>query len=200
MEGPTLLYQKHMASELCPGVISLQFETCSLHGFEKNIIVVTTKDSSVLAVESDTGNTLGSGLVCPKKRSRALFMQILGNSRSFTCVTWCPLLPWTRLMYDSSNMWVLGTIQLFSHKHLKELKEIIRLSCADGKDASGKGSNKVEGLDVSKKNSIDDAISKQLSVLLCSEKAAYVYSLVHIMQVIVFNLSRHLWFAELLES
>ncbi|PSS00383.1 Syntaxin-binding protein [Actinidia chinensis var. chinensis] len=129
MEGPTLLYQKHMASELCPGVISLQFETCSLHGFEKNIIVVTTKDSSVLAVESDTGNTLGSGLVCPKKRSRALFMQIL-----------------------------------------------------DGKDASGKGSNKVEGLDVSKKNSIDDSISKQLSVLLCSEKAAYVYSLVHIMQ------------------
>ncbi|GFZ09459.1 transducin/WD40 repeat-like superfamily protein [Actinidia rufa] len=129
MEGPTLLYQKHMASELCPGVISLQFETCSLHGFEKNIIVVTTKDSSVLAVESDTGNTLGSGLVCPKKRSRALFMQIL-----------------------------------------------------DGKDASGRGSNKVEGLDVSKKNSIDDAISKQLSVLLCSEKAAYVYSLVHIMQ------------------
>ncbi|KAL7231198.1 hypothetical protein ACSBR2_009461 [Camellia fascicularis] len=129
MEGPTLLYQKHIASELCTGIISLQFETCSIHGFEKNILVVATKDSSVLAVESDTGNTLSSALVHPKKPSRALFMQIL-----------------------------------------------------DGQDASGRGLNKLEAQDLSKGNSIDDAIPKQLSVLLCSEKATYVYSLVHVVQ------------------
>ncbi|GMP26941.1 hypothetical protein CsSME_00003162 [Camellia sinensis var. sinensis] len=129
MEGPILLYQKHIASELCTGIISLQFETCSIHGFEKNILVVATKDSSVLAVESDTGNTLSSALVHPKKPSRALYMQIL-----------------------------------------------------DGQDASGRGLNKLEGQDLSKGNSIDDAIPKQLSVLLCSEKATYVYSLVHVVQ------------------
>ncbi|KAF5960855.1 hypothetical protein HYC85_002064 [Camellia sinensis] len=129
MEGPILLYQKHIASELCTGIISLQFETCSIHGFQKNILVVATKDSSVLAVESDTGNTLSSALVHPKKPSRALYMQIL-----------------------------------------------------DGQDASGRGLNKLEGQDLSKGNSIDDAIPKQLSVLLCSEKATYVYSLVHVVQ------------------
>ncbi|KAI8536802.1 hypothetical protein RHMOL_Rhmol10G0285300 [Rhododendron molle] len=82
MEGPTVLYQKHFASELCTGVISMQFETCSFHGFEKNVIVVATKDSSVLAIESDTGNTLGSGLVGPTKPSKALFMQVLDGKES----------------------------------------------------------------------------------------------------------------------
>ncbi|KAI8549545.1 hypothetical protein RHMOL_Rhmol06G0032800 [Rhododendron molle] len=82
MEGPTVLYQKHFARELCTGVISMQFETCSFHGFEKNVIVVATKDSSVLAIESDTGNTLGSGLVGPTKPSKALFMQVLDGKES----------------------------------------------------------------------------------------------------------------------
>ncbi|KAL0016760.1 hypothetical protein SO802_003829 [Lithocarpus litseifolius] len=35
--------------------------------------------------------------------------------------------------------------------------------------------------DLSKRNSLEDAIPKQL-VLLCSEKAVYVYSLTHIIQ------------------
>lgn len=65
----------------------MQFETCSFHGFEKNVIVVATKDSSVLAIESDTGNTLGSGLVGPTKPSKALFMQVLGNSLLIYLVT-----------------------------------------------------------------------------------------------------------------
>ncbi|XP_059623340.1 uncharacterized protein LOC132266480 [Cornus florida] len=124
VEGPSLLYQKHIASELCTGVISLKFETCSFHGFEKSVLVVATKDSSVLALEIDTGNTLSSSMVHPKKPSRALFMQIL-----------------------------------------------------DGQDASGRGSNKLDGLDSSKGNSLDEC--KQSSILLCSEKAAYIYSLVH---------------------
>ncbi|GLT54912.1 hypothetical protein SLA2020_280700 [Shorea laevis] len=77
MEGPTLLYQNHIASEIRTGVISLQFQTCRLHGFEKNVLVVATMDSSVLALDSDTGNTLNTNRVRPKKPSKALFMQIL---------------------------------------------------------------------------------------------------------------------------
>ncbi|KAK4416885.1 hypothetical protein Salat_2514000 [Sesamum alatum] len=78
-EGPSVLYQKHIASELCTGIVSMHFETCSLHGFEKNVMIVATKDSSVLALEQDTGNTVSSGIVRPSKPSRALFTQILGR-------------------------------------------------------------------------------------------------------------------------
>ncbi|KAL0379102.1 UNVERIFIED_CONTAM: hypothetical protein Sradi_3215700 [Sesamum radiatum] len=53
-EGPSVLYQTHIASELCTGIISMHFETCSFHGFEKNVMIVATKDSSVLALERDT--------------------------------------------------------------------------------------------------------------------------------------------------
>lgn len=79
IEGPTLLYEKHFASEICTGIISLEFQTCSLHGFEKNVIAVATKDSSVLAIDCDTGNTLSTSIVHPKKPSRALFMHVLGK-------------------------------------------------------------------------------------------------------------------------
>ncbi|KAK2999096.1 hypothetical protein RJ639_023440, partial [Escallonia herrerae] len=121
MEGPTLLYEKHIASELSSAVIALQFETCSFHGFEKNVIVVATKDSSVLALESDTGNLLSSCMVHPKKPSKALFMQILGIKTG-------------------------------------------------------------AGLESSKGNPVDDGIRKQLLLLLCSEKAVYLYSLTHVVQ------------------
>lgn len=80
MEGPSLLYQKHIGSELSSGVISVRFGTCILHGFEKNVFVVATKDSSVLALDSDTGNTLSSSMIHPKKPSKALLMQILGST------------------------------------------------------------------------------------------------------------------------
>lgn len=78
LEGPTLLYEKHIASELSTDVISLQFATCSLHGFEKNILAVATNDSSILALESDSGKALSSGNIHPKKPSRALLMHIIG--------------------------------------------------------------------------------------------------------------------------
>ncbi|RVW85722.1 Syntaxin-binding protein 5 [Vitis vinifera] len=127
MESPSLLYQKLIESELSTGVISVWFETCILHGFEKNILAVATKDSSILALDSDTGNTLSTSMIHPKKPSKALFMQIL-----------------------------------------------------DGHDAFGKRSYTSENLDLNKGNYIED--SKQLSLLLCSEKAAYVYSLTHVIQ------------------
>ncbi|KAH9662360.1 Lgl C domain-containing protein [Citrus sinensis] len=78
-EGPTVLYQKHIASDISSGIVSLQFETCSLQGFEKNFLVVATKDSSVLVLDSDSGNMLSTNLIHPKKPSRALFMQILNG-------------------------------------------------------------------------------------------------------------------------
>ncbi|XP_060192272.1 uncharacterized protein LOC132621837 isoform X2 [Lycium barbarum] len=127
-DSKTILYQTHIASELCTGVISMQFNTCSLHGFDKNILVVATKDSSVLALETETGNILSPSLVHPKKPSRALFMQIL-----------------------------------------------------DEQELSGRGLSISDGIDMIKGNS-NNISSKQPLVLLCSEKAVYVYSLLHIVQ------------------
>ncbi|KAJ9146863.1 hypothetical protein P3X46_029081 [Hevea brasiliensis] len=128
VEGPTLLYQKHIASEISTGIISLQFETCNLHGFEKNALVVATKDSSVLAVDVNTGNMLSTSTVHPKKPSKALFMQILGQQ-----------------------------------------------------DVLAGGSNVSNGSDLSEGNPVEDS-PKQSSLLICSEKAVYVYSLNHAVQ------------------
>lgn len=127
-DSKTILYQTHIASELCAGVISMQFNTCSLHGFDKNILAVATKDSSVVALETETGNILSPSRVHPKKPSRALFLQIL-----------------------------------------------------DGQELSGRGLSITDGIDMIKGNS-DNIASKQPLVLLCSEKAVYVYSLLHIIQ------------------
>ncbi|XP_021804576.1 uncharacterized protein LOC110748909 [Prunus avium] len=127
IEGPTVLYQKHIASEISTGIVSLHFQTCSFHGFDKNVLAVATEDSSVLALDSDNGNTLSTSLVHPKKPTRALFMQIL-----------------------------------------------------DGQDV--KRLNLLNGLDLSKGSPVEDGVPKQSLLLLCSEKAAYVYSFTHVMQ------------------
>ncbi|CAB4264151.1 unnamed protein product [Prunus armeniaca] len=127
IEGPTVLYQKHIASEISTGIISLHFQTCSFHGFDKNVLAVATEDSSVLALDSDNGNTLSTSLVHPKKPTRALFMQIL-----------------------------------------------------DGQDV--KRLNLLNGLDLSNGSPVEDGVPKQSLLLLCSEKAAYVYSFTHVMQ------------------
>lgn len=77
IQGSNLIYQKRITSEISAGIISLQFESCNLQGFEKNVLAIATKDSSILALDSETGNTLSASNVHPKKPSRALFMQIL---------------------------------------------------------------------------------------------------------------------------
>ncbi|KAL1536891.1 hypothetical protein AAHA92_29467 [Salvia divinorum] len=79
-DGPVVLYEKHIASEFCTGNISLHFETCSFHGFEKDAIIVATKDSSIFTLEKDTGNTLSSDVVRPNKPSKALFTRVLDCS------------------------------------------------------------------------------------------------------------------------
>ncbi|XP_054775821.1 uncharacterized protein LOC129284382 [Prosopis cineraria] len=123
MNGSTLLYQKQITSGISTGIISLHFRTCSLQGFKKNILAVGTKDSSVLAFDSETGKKLSSDAVHPKKPSRALLMQVLDGQGELT-----------------------------------------------------------KGLGTSEVNDIEDATTKQSSILLCSEKALYVYSLVHVVQ------------------
>ncbi|XWS42234.1 hypothetical protein CRYUN_Cryun17cG0150600 [Craigia yunnanensis] len=128
-EGPNIIFQSHIASDFCLGIISTQFKTCSLQNFEKNVLVVATKDSSVLAFDSDTGNMLSASMVRPKKPSRALFMQIL-----------------------------------------------------DWQDISVRGANISNGLDMSRGSPIEEGIPKQSFILICSEKAAYVYSLIHAIQ------------------
>ena len=52
-----------------------------------------------------------------------------------------------------------------------------------GQGAPVNGSITKYGLESSERNHIEDATTKQLYILLCSEKALYVYSLVHAIQV-----------------
>ncbi|XP_039061499.1 uncharacterized protein LOC120205741 [Hibiscus syriacus] len=125
-EGLNIIFQSHIASDICPGIISMHFKTCSLQNFEKDVLVVATKDSSVLAFDSDSGNMLSASMVQPKKLSRALFMQIL-----------------------------------------------------DWQDISVRGAN------ISIGSPVEDDIPKQSFILVCSEKASYVYSLIQTIQVII---------------
>ncbi|OMO83377.1 hypothetical protein COLO4_22550 [Corchorus olitorius] len=129
MEGPSVIFQSHIASDICPGIISLQFKTCSLQNFEKNVLVAAMKDSSVWAFDSNTGNMLTTSMVRPKKPSRALFMQIL-----------------------------------------------------DWQDLLVRGANMSNSPDTSRGSPVEEGISKQSYILICSEKAAYVYSLIHAIQ------------------
>ncbi|KAI5683958.1 hypothetical protein M9H77_05186 [Catharanthus roseus] len=128
LEGPTLLYERQFTSELSSGIISLQFEACSFHGFDKNALVVATKDSSVMALEIETGNTISANPIRPKKPSRALFMHIL-----------------------------------------------------EGQSTSGRRLSTSEKAEMIQGNP-ESPSSKQQEVVLCSEKAVYVYSLPHILQ------------------
>ncbi|CAB4287974.1 unnamed protein product [Prunus armeniaca] len=77
IEGPTVLYQNILQVKSPPASSLCISKPCSFHGFDKNVLAVATEDSSVLALDSDNGNTLSTSLVHPKKPTRALFMQIL---------------------------------------------------------------------------------------------------------------------------
>ncbi|XP_068468684.1 lethal(2) giant larvae protein homolog SRO77 [Phaseolus vulgaris] len=129
IDDPSLLYRKNIASEISSSIVSLQFKTCSLLGFEKNILIVVTKDSSVLALDGETGNSFNTGAIHPKKPSKAIYMQVL-----------------------------------------------------DGLGEPVTGSVTKDGLDSREGNRTEDATAKQLYILLCSEKALYVYSFVHAVQ------------------
>ncbi|KAK3410574.1 uncharacterized protein LOC104422838 isoform X1 [Eucalyptus grandis] len=113
VEGPHVQFTKQISSDISTGIISVQLGTCALHGFQKNILVMSTRDSSVVALDSDTGTILSNSMVHPKKPSRALFLEIL---------------------------------------------------------------------ELNTEDMVEDSIFKQGLLLLCSEKAVYVYSLPHVVQ------------------
>ncbi|KAG9442957.1 hypothetical protein H6P81_018811 [Aristolochia fimbriata] len=75
VKGPTILSQRHFSSELYTGAI--QFEHCSSSGSQQSILLVALKDSSVLALDGDTGNPLSTCGVRCKKPAKALFMALL---------------------------------------------------------------------------------------------------------------------------
>ncbi|XP_074275401.1 uncharacterized protein LOC141599307 isoform X2 [Silene latifolia] len=81
VEGPSVLYHKQIETVLSADITSLQFECFDILGLEKNILVVATRDSSVWTLDADTGNTLSSSAVHPKKPSRALLMKILDTNK-----------------------------------------------------------------------------------------------------------------------
>lgn len=82
IEEANVIYTKHIGSVICPGIISVQFDSCSVQGFEKNVLVVAMRDSSIFALDSDTGNMIGTNMIKPKKPFKVLYMQILGRSTS----------------------------------------------------------------------------------------------------------------------
>lgn len=78
------------------------------------------------------------------------------------------------LKYWSWGLSTLTTLRIITEKKSNDNE-------TDGHDAFGKGPHTSEYMELNKGNYDED--SKQLSLLLCSEKAAYVYSLTHIAQV-----------------
>ncbi|KAL9229567.1 hypothetical protein vseg_005020 [Gypsophila vaccaria] len=80
VEGLSVLYHKKIETALSDDIISLEFGCVDFHGLQKNILVVATRDSSVLSLDADTGNILSSSAVHPKKPSRALLMKILDTN------------------------------------------------------------------------------------------------------------------------
>lgn len=63
------------------------------------------------------------------------------------------------------------------------IERIVFCCFTDKHDILAQSSNISSGQDFSKGNALEDSIPKQL-VLICSEKAVYVYSLTHVIQVI----------------
>ncbi|TVU14871.1 hypothetical protein EJB05_38367 [Eragrostis curvula] len=77
IEDATILYQKQFECRLSGGIASLQFETYSHNGYDKDILVVAMEDSSIFILEQETGKLLNTNPVQTEKPSKALLLQIL---------------------------------------------------------------------------------------------------------------------------
>ncbi|URE00355.1 WD40 [Musa troglodytarum] len=80
MEGTTILYQKQIPGQVYSGIMSLQFVNHGKNGSEKSILLVGMEDSSILALEEDSGHALSANPVKTKKTCKALLMHILDAS------------------------------------------------------------------------------------------------------------------------
>ncbi|KAJ0556861.1 hypothetical protein HanRHA438_Chr07g0305551 [Helianthus annuus] len=57
---------------------------CSLHSFEKSVLLAATKDSSAWALESKTGDILNNAAVHPKKTVYRFVHPIVGYQIIFS--------------------------------------------------------------------------------------------------------------------
>ncbi|KAG0472704.1 hypothetical protein HPP92_014561 [Vanilla planifolia] len=123
IEGSNILYQKQFPTQIYSGVISLQFENCNHNGYVKNVLLVATEESSVIAVEEDSGNELSSNGIHTKKPCRCLLMQILDVSPDGMCIAHCKELNQENHDKDNaSNQSLLllcseNTVRIYSLNH-----------------------------------------------------------------------------------
>ncbi|CAL9101764.1 unnamed protein product [Musa acuminata var. zebrina] len=89
MEGTTILYQKQIPGQVYSGIMSLQFVNHGQNGSENSILLVGMEDSSVLALEEDSGHALSANPVKTKKTCKALLMHILDASPNGVCTSDC---------------------------------------------------------------------------------------------------------------
>ncbi|KAK8965667.1 hypothetical protein KSP40_PGU020395 [Platanthera guangdongensis] len=117
IKGSSILYQKQFPTEIYSGTISLQFENCNHNGYVKNVLLIATEDSSVIAVEGDTGNDLNNNGVHTKKPARCLLMQTLDISSDGVCTAHLQEL--TQEKHDKDNTTKHSVILLCSEKAVR---------------------------------------------------------------------------------
>lgn len=117
IKGTSILYQKQFPTLIYSGTISLQFENCNHNGYVKNVLLIATEDSSVIAVEGDTGNDLSSNGIHTKKPSRCLLMQILDISPAGICTA--NLQEMNQEKYEKDNVTNLSVILLCSENAVR---------------------------------------------------------------------------------
>jgi hypothetical protein len=108
IEEASIVYQKQIQGLAASGINSMQFVKFVLEGFEKNILLVATEDSSILAIEEDTGNGLSPNTVQTKNPSRSLLMHVLGELPIFVLSVLLSYLNYTG--FECMNFW-----HFFSH-------------------------------------------------------------------------------------
>jgi hypothetical protein len=103
IEEAFVVYQKQIQGQVASGINSMKFVKLVLEGIEKNILLVATEDSSVLAIEEDTGNALSPNTVQTKNPSRALSMHVLGELPIFVLSVLLSCSNYTGL--ECMNLW-----------------------------------------------------------------------------------------------
>ena len=79
IDDATILYQKQLECRVPGGISSLQFELYSHNGYDKDLLIVGMKDSSVSIFEEETGKLLNPNPVQTNRPSKALLLQTLGE-------------------------------------------------------------------------------------------------------------------------
>ncbi|KAK3143970.1 hypothetical protein QOZ80_4AG0307250 [Eleusine coracana subsp. coracana] len=79
-EDGSILYQKQFECRLSGGIASLQFETYSHNGYDKDILIIAMEDSSMFILEEETGKLLNTNPVQTDKPAKALLLQVLEST------------------------------------------------------------------------------------------------------------------------